>query len=109
MHAEVIGNRSLRVTVFFDCFGYFLVSFAFIGQNMLSEYFIKLRPVGVALALGYLRYVFMLPEVIRKAVDKIIFAKKRLALHLVPDCVLADPPLHKLTIFLFGLDPRSAE
>ncbi len=63
----VLCNRTLSVPVLLNCLGDFPVPLAFVGQDMLSEYFFKRRPAGVALALGYLRYIFMSFEPIRKS------------------------------------------
>ncbi len=51
----------------------------------------------------------MSSEMIGQAVNKIIFAQKGLALNLIPDAFLADPPIHKLAIFFLCLASCSAE
>lgn len=48
-------------------------------------------------------------EMIGEAVNKFIFAEKGLALYLIPDGFLADPPFHKLAVFFLCLGSCSTE
>jgi len=109
MKTEMIDNRSLCVPVFLNGLGNFSVSFSSVAQYTPVEQFFKCRPVGVAPALGYFRYIFMSSEMIGEAVNKVIFAGKSLTLNLIPDGFPADPPFHKLAIFFLRPGSRSAE
>ena len=51
----------------------------------------------------------MLFEVISEAVNKVIFAEKGLALNLIPDGFLANPPFYKLAILFLCFGSCSAE
>ena len=92
-----------------DSLGNFPVPLTSVVQYTLTEYFFKWWSVGVTLALGDLGNIFMPPEMIGHAVNKIIFAEKGLALNLIPDGFLADPPFYKLAIFFLCRASCSAE
>ena len=109
VHSQMISDRSLCIPILLNSLGNFIVSFTFVVQYALCEYFIKFRSVGKSLALRYFRNIFMPFEMIGKAINKVIFAEEGLALNLIPDGVLANAPFHKLTIFFQRLRSCSAE
>lgn len=81
----MICNRSLRIAVFLNSLGNFLVPLAFVRKYTLIEHFFKSWPVRISLALGYLRDIPVLFKVINEAVNKIIFTKNCLAFDLIPN------------------------
>ena len=109
MQTKMIGNRTLRVPIFLNSLGYFLVPLPFVSKYTLFEYFFKVRSIGKPLALGYLGNVLMPSEVINEVVNKIVFAEDGLALNLCPDGLFVDPPFYKLAILFLRLSSRSAE
>jgi len=109
MHADMICDCSLSIAVFLHSLGDLLVPFAFVHDYTLGKHFVKRRPVCVSLALGYFRNIFMPSEMIGEAVNKVVFAKKCLALNLAPDGFLANPPFHKLAVFFLCLGSCSTE
>ena len=58
---------------------------------------------------GDLGHLFVLSEIIYKAVCKIFFTEYRLAPHVGPDRLFADPPFDKLLVFLLRLAPLPAK
>src|SRR3990172_8534569 len=109
MHADMICDCSLGIAVFLHSLGDLLVPFAFVHDYTLGKHFVKRRPVCVSLALGYFRNIFMPSEMIGEAVNKVVFAKKCLALNLAPDGFLVNPPFHKLAVFFLCFTSCSAE
>ena len=104
----MIRDCPLGIAMLLHSFGDLLVPFAFVHDYTLGKQFVKRRPVRVALALGYFRYIFMPSEMIGEAVNKVIFAEKGLALDLIP-YGLSYAPFHKLAIFFFRLGSCSTE
>ena len=52
---------------------YLPVPLAFVSEDTISEYYVKLRSVRKPLALGYLRNILVSFKMIAQTVDKIIF------------------------------------
>jgi hypothetical protein len=105
----MVGDCALSVPILLNSLGNFSLSLTLVVQYTPVEYFFKCRSIGISLALGYLRDIFVSIEVINEAVNKIIFSEDGLALNLIPDGPLANSPFDKLLIFFLCLRSCSAE
>jgi len=105
----MIGDRTLSVSMLLNGLRYLPVPLAFVSEDTISEYYVKLRSVRKPLALGYLRNILVSFKMIAQTVDKIIFTENRLALYFIPDCLFADAPFDKLAVFFLCFGSCSAE
>ena len=76
VHSEVISNLTLAVAILLDRFVYRRISFFLIADRFLIKQLLKGRPVGIPLAPGNLRDVFVFLEMIHEMVDKVLFPQK---------------------------------
>jgi len=89
--------------------GYAPVPLALIAQNVFRKQLFQGRPLQVLLTPGDLGHLFVLSEMIYKAVCKIFFTEYRLAPHIGPYRLFADPPFDELPVFLLRLTPLPAK
>ena len=81
------------------------VPLALSPQDVIGKQLFQSWPLQVLLTPGDLGYLFVLSEMIYKAVCKIFFTEDRLAPHVGPDRLFADPPCDELPVFLLRLSP----
>lgn len=93
----------------FYSISYAPVPLALCPQNVLRKHLFQGRPLQVLLTPGDLGQLFVLSEMIYKAVCKIFFTEDRLAPHPGPDRLFADPTFDELPVFLLRLAPLSTK
>ena len=100
---------ALPICIFPNSLSHLLVTFPFVHEYTLREYFVKCRAVCIPLTLRYLLHMLVFLQVISKAVYKFILAQNDLPFNIEHNGFFADSPFNKLAVFLFCLGSFPAE